>query len=338
MLAPLVFRVRNLLAFIFLCSVCCASAAGYPQGRSYKQNNDVCSFVFAWDVYKIGFDVGLADTLREINKIRPWTQLSPQERRDLYEAMPPSKGQSVQMVQINYPKRVKESQGALSGLAKALKLSAPQKDDRSLAIHALRFVQSIPYSTKFSNKADYQTPVGILVENRGDCDSKSVLLAGILANWGIDTIFIQLRDHMLLGICVPSFGDERVIRLSGQEFAVAETTITGWKLGSAAPNVLQQIKSGRFATVRDPEEGEEAYRRDLATKIEEAKRRIAQMNRILIGKPAAQADVLRKLDRETLKCVQAEISGGRLASFGTYPDPRTALSTTDVMWYEVAKQ
>ncbi len=61
------------------------------------------------------------------------------------------------------------------------------------------YVQSIPYKT---SGTEIKFPIETVIENRGDCDDKSVLLAGLLAKSGYATgvVVLSEENHMMAAI------------------------------------------------------------------------------------------------------------------------------------------
>jgi len=76
-------------------------------------------------------------------------------------------------------------------------------DDEYLELLAV-FVQSLPYDTVPGTRPDTPArfPVETLVDSTGDCDDKSLLLAGLLAREGYDTALLLFlpEHHMAVGV------------------------------------------------------------------------------------------------------------------------------------------
>ena len=64
----------------------------------------------------------------------------------------------------------------------------------------------------------------VLVNNMGDCDSKSVLFASL---WTIfrsyRLLLIKIPNHMLVGVAVPSYSTEGVV-INGLRYTLLEVT------------------------------------------------------------------------------------------------------------------
>lgn len=73
-------------------------------------------------------------------------------------------------------------------------------DDEYLELMAV-FVQSIPYQSS-DVVIEPKFPVETVAEGRGDCDDKSILLAGLLAGEGYDValLYFEPEKHMAVGV------------------------------------------------------------------------------------------------------------------------------------------
>lgn len=70
-------------------------------------------------------------------------------------------------------------------------------DDNEYVELVTAYVQSIPYKTAGMNT---KFPIETVIENEGDCDDKSTLLAGLLARAGYDAALFSYENHMTAGI------------------------------------------------------------------------------------------------------------------------------------------
>lgn len=318
-------RWGSLVATVFLAGSSLADG-------SWTKGDGVYLFAFAWDQYNIRFTVDTMAAERDFNRLKPWSKLTEQERRELSDIGTSRASGNTEANYVNYPLIIKEARPSLKGLCKALEASSPSKDIRCLAEHALGFVQSIPYSTRVSNGGECQTPVGVLLENRGKCDSKSALLAAILAEWNIPWILVGVPRHMFVGMGVPVRHGERTVAQNGRNFLVAETTTAGWAAGATTKNDARMLDAGRFDAIRDTGTAARDKRRYLSEKIETAKVLIARMNRRLVGKEAVPDAVMYRIDRDTNKAIRAEMDAGNLISFGAYPDATQAKTISTTKW------
>jgi len=94
---------------------------------------------------------------------------------------------------------------------------------RTTVARCLSFIQAIPYSTEL-NAAGLLSPVSMLMENKGDCDTKCAALAAILKNYGISSVFVTINKHMLMGINIPSSPADMTITVGNTKYVLAEPT------------------------------------------------------------------------------------------------------------------
>jgi hypothetical protein len=101
---------------------------------------------------------------------------------------------------------------------------------------AMKFVQDIPYGVPQLDESERYfggllTPPEVLLYRYGDCDSKSVLFAGILSYMidPDDIVFLRCPDHVLTGISgEPEAGQFFVVGLEdGKKYILAETAGPG---------------------------------------------------------------------------------------------------------------
>ncbi len=94
-------------------------------------------------------------------------------------------------------------------------------DDQYVALITM-YVQDIPYDDEADVTAKY--PVVTAIDNLGDCDEKSMLLAGLLAHAGYDVALIDVPGHMMVGIRT----DDVSAFIDG--YAAIETTYRCWPI------------------------------------------------------------------------------------------------------------
>jgi hypothetical protein len=138
-------------------------------------------------------------------------------------------------------------------VAEAISKKVNSKDPRDVVNYALSFVQAIPYdilkSRYFSNGAGFQVPYGLLMGNKGDCDTKSVALAAILRNFypRLRMMMVYVPDHAFVGLAFPAKGGDRTIRLDGTSFLLAEPVGPNQSpLGVVAERSLEQLSVNEF--------------------------------------------------------------------------------------------
>ncbi|WP_281559737.1 hypothetical protein [Thalassomonas sp. RHCl1] len=126
---------------------------------------------------------------------------------------------------------------------------------RQVTEFVLGFVQNIPYSTLesrvTSSGAGFNTPLKLLWQNQGDCDSKLTLTAALLRTLmpRIKMLMIYIDQHAFIGINIPFMAGEMTITEDNLTYVLAEPTGPALlKLGVIAPESEQAILQGRYTT------------------------------------------------------------------------------------------
>ena len=86
------------------------------------------------------------------------------------------------------------------------------------------FVQSFPYQDREPCYAKY--PLETLCENGGNCLDLSILGASMLLYAGIESCFLDFKEHVALGIAVPGKG--KFVQVNGIKYYATEITSTEW--------------------------------------------------------------------------------------------------------------
>lgn len=99
---------------------------------------------------------------------------------------------------------------------------------------ATAFVQSLPYTVDSATSPfdEYpRYPIETLVDNGGDCEDTSILLASILNSMGYEVILILLPEHCAVGVK----GEGNIYGIyweyAGEKYFYIETTASGWAIG-----------------------------------------------------------------------------------------------------------
>lgn len=115
----------------------------------------------------------------------------------------------------------------------------------------LSWVQSIPYNDltqrSQSNGSGFLPPIALIDANRGDCDSKSVLVAAMIRAFlpSVPIHIVLLPDHALLAVAVSQQADDEVIMHNGYRLVLMEPT------GPASMPFGQISETSRAAIARD---------------------------------------------------------------------------------------
>jgi len=129
------------------------------------------------------------------------------------------------------------------------------KNIRKVTDYVLSFVQSIPYSTLesrvTSSGAGFNTPLKLLWENQGDCDSKVTLTAAMLRGLmpRIAMVLVFVDQHAFIGIAIPPEEGEITIVEENVTYVLAEPTGPALiELGHLSASSEQAIYNGHYIT------------------------------------------------------------------------------------------
>lgn len=122
---------------------------------------------------------------------------------------------------------------------RALLLGAGQEIGRALAgltprervALLLGFLQSVPYSTLHARDASaLRTPSGVLVEDRGDCDEKSVTMATLLSitDPALSSVLLFDDAHAFMGVSLPPQPGDVAVKVDGRSYVLLEPVGPGW--------------------------------------------------------------------------------------------------------------
>lgn len=95
---------------------------------------------------------------------------------------------------------------------------------------ALSWLQAIPYDTlenrASSNGSGFASPRQLLLDNKGDCDSKSTLFLALMNAYNpkLQTSMVYLPNHALVGVVLKPKDDQQFITDDGVRFVLAEPT------------------------------------------------------------------------------------------------------------------
>lgn len=149
-------------------------------------------------------------------------------QQNYFYQLPPTQGQS--WIVVDHVRIMQESLPLLQPMAAALSAQLGQQNIRQISSHLLRFIQQIPYndlsSRRDSQGSAFAPPWQLLHEHRGDCDSKAVLLAGILRQLfpRLQIAIIYLSDHAVLAAQIPPLPGETKVELNGQSLLILDAT------------------------------------------------------------------------------------------------------------------
>jgi len=157
-------------------------------------------------------------------------------------------------VKPDHVRFAKESKALMLPVAQALYELLPEDlTGRSHTNLLLSWLQSIPYNKLedriTANGKGYAPPPQVILNNQGDCDSKSVLMATIMRLLLPESnmVLLLLPNHALLGIGLPKQGDDETIELDGISYTLMEPTGPAlFKVGEITEQSRQYIANGQF--------------------------------------------------------------------------------------------
>lgn len=117
-------------------------------------------------------------------------------------------------------------------LANAFEQRAAARDlsEWELVNMVVDFVQSLPYIPEA--KGEYpKYPVETIVENGGDCEDTSILLAAILDQLSVNCILLSPPGHMAVGVAASGLAAKHYL-FNGQSYYYVETTGKNWDIGA----------------------------------------------------------------------------------------------------------
>jgi len=100
----------------------------------------------------------------------------------------------------------------------------------------ISFVQSLPYTsdevtTPYDEYPRY--PLETLVDQGGDCEDTSILVAAFLDKLNYDVILLGFPDHMAAGVSIDTYG--YYWTFNDKDYFYLETTSKGWEIGEIPP-------------------------------------------------------------------------------------------------------
>lgn len=157
-------------------------------------------------------------------------------------------------IRHDHAKYTSLSSGSLMPIVEAIKnLQSNPKDAREFIQISLSWIQSIPYNRLedrlSSNGAGFVSPRDLLIQNQGDCDSKSTLMAALLKayNPNMDVQMVYLPEHALLAINMRAKPDEMTIKYKGNEYILLEPTGPAQLLlGKVADTTKMSLRNRQF--------------------------------------------------------------------------------------------
>ncbi len=149
---------------------------------------------------------------------------------------PPSENYSVYITHPSDDDYIKSLTDEIENIARQEQLSELEKVEFVIA-----FVQHLPYTTD-SVTTPYDEypryPVETLVDDGGDCEDTSILLAALLNEMGYGVVLVAFPEtpdtdgHMGIGVLDGEGIYGTYFNVDGQKYFYVETTNTGWGIGN----------------------------------------------------------------------------------------------------------
>lgn len=163
-------------------------------------------------------------------------------------------------IKPDHVRYIEESTLPLIPLAQSLYDLVEEKSDaRSYINLLLSWVQSIPYDELTnrisSNGSGFSPPLAILNQNKGDCDSKSVLSASLMRAFLPSNAMrlILLNKHALLAIAMTPKPTDKVVMLESVPYVLLDPTGPAqFALGEVSDSTAQSIASRQFTVETIP--------------------------------------------------------------------------------------
>jgi hypothetical protein len=163
---------------------------------------------------------------------------------------------------VDYNWVVEQSVGDLHIIANQIRSTARRngyRTRRDLIGSIASFVQELQYQLPPAYRTNEEgekiltvgatMPLETLANQRGDCDTKSLLFAGLVRSIKlVDVIFVAIEDHLFAGIRMnPSQGDH-FIHHQGKDWILIELS-DSWPIGHVPQNHLTVIRSGKYRVI-----------------------------------------------------------------------------------------
>lgn len=139
----------------------------------------------------------------------------------------------------------------VAALAARIDASAADLSQRARVGRALSFVQGIPYLK--GGRRSLSLPLGVVVANEGDCDSKSLLLLSLLRTSlpDVRSVIVYVPGHAFVGLGIPPQKGDSTLDWEGMTWVLAEPAGPGLlTLGKLSKMSRKKLK-GKNVHVRE---------------------------------------------------------------------------------------
>jgi hypothetical protein len=135
------------------------------------------------------------------------------------------------LIEPDYRRLVAAQSVLLADTARDIARQTASLGPRERLQFLVSFLQSVPYLTlQTRGVTALRTPAGVLADDLGDCDAKSVTLATLLAvtNPDLATVLIYDDAHAFLGVALPPQPGDVSFRAGGNIYVAIEPVGPGW--------------------------------------------------------------------------------------------------------------
>ena len=210
---------------------------------------------------KIGLDTRISVTGRSPELIRKWQQTMETSKETAFEQYLLENYYTTfkthfgkEAIKPDHIRYLNESRELLMPVSMAFfdKIGQGQ-DTRDYAAILLSWIQSIPYNEledkSVSRGSGYLSPPEVLINNIGDCDSKTTLMATVMRTLlpNVSLAIVYLPGHALLAANLSRRDTEHTIELGGMRYLLLEPTGPAMMpLGQIGDKSAKDIASGMF--------------------------------------------------------------------------------------------
>jgi hypothetical protein len=153
------------------------------------------------------------------------------------------------VIEPDFQRLVFEQQALLAETIRDIASQTAHYTPRQRVQVLISFLQSLPYQT-LSNRANapVRTPAGVLADDKGDCDAKSITLATLLSatDPSLHSALIYDDAHAFLAINLPVEPGDIALTLGGITYVALEPVGPGWfPVGQISPMSQAILRSGK---------------------------------------------------------------------------------------------
>jgi hypothetical protein len=130
---------------------------------------------------------------------------------------------------VNYTLCVKKNRPRVKEVMKAMRDSNRNMSLQKFLALMLAFIQEIKFEVppiKENNKyiGGFWVPPRVIVDNKGDCDSKGAAFASLWRTFkSYPLIIIRIPEHLFIGVAIPTIG-RNVLVINGLRYTLCEVT------------------------------------------------------------------------------------------------------------------